>query len=167
MKPKHTKILPKIIMVYLVGLILVTVYASMYQLIFRQYIRITGGILAIAGLMYLGLQAVNRLPEGRRKTRTLLSIGVVLLAGAALALGILTETDRETVTIREGQKKIRRESSFIMFYEVTYYDYGNLLWYRAYPCIRESYDDGDPGQWVYTDYYDEDGKLIERVNKEE
>ena len=69
MKPKHTKILPKIIMVYLVGLILVTVYASMYQLIFRQYIRITGGILAIAGLMYLGLQAVNRLPEGRRKTQ--------------------------------------------------------------------------------------------------
>ncbi|MBQ1320885.1 MAG: hypothetical protein IIY53_04470, partial [Solobacterium sp.] len=86
-------------MVYLIGLILLSVYAGMHQLIFRQYIRIVSGILAIAGLTYLGLQAVSRLPEGRRKTLTLLSIGVVLLAGAALALGILTETDRETVTI--------------------------------------------------------------------
>ena len=159
--------MPKIIMVYLVGLILVTVYASMYQLIFQQYIRITGGILAIAGLTYLGFQAVNRLPAGRKKTRGLLSAGIVLLAGAVLALGVLAEADRESVTVLDGQKKIRRESSFIMFYEVTYYDFGNLLWYRAYPCIRESYDDGDPEQWVYTDYYDEDGKLIERVYKVE
>ena len=159
--------MPKIIMVYLIGLILLSVYAGMHQLIFRQYIRIISGILAIAGLTYLGFQAVNSLPAGRKKTRGLLSAGIVLLAGAVLALGVLTEADRESVTVLDGQKKIRRESSFIMFYEVTYYDYGNLLWYRAYPCIRESYDDGDPGQWVYTDYYDEDGKLIERVNKEE
>ena len=159
--------MPKIIMVYLVGLILVTVYASMYQLIFQQYIRITGGILAIAGLTYLGFQAVNRLPAGRKKTRGLLSAGIVLLAGAVLALGVLAEADRESVTVLDGQKKIRRESSFIMFYEVTYYDFGNLLWYRAYPCIRESYDDGDPGQWIYTGYYDEEGNLIDRIYKEE
>ena len=31
-----------------------------------------------------------------------------------------------------------------MSYEVAYYDYGNAFWYHAFPCVRESYDDGNP-----------------------
>jgi hypothetical protein len=50
-----------------------------------------------------------------------------------------------------------------MYYEVNYYDYANAIWYKAFPRIEENYDDGDPDQWIYTDYYDENGELIERV----
>ena len=69
----------------------------------------------------------------------------------------------ETAVDTEEGRKIRIVRQGFMMYEVEYHEYGNILWYGKYPYIRESYDDGDPNQYVYTDYYDENGDLIDRV----
>ena len=44
----------------------------------------------------------------------------------------------------------------------TYYDRFDAFSYKTYPCIKEVYDDGDIGQLVYIDHYDETGELTLR-----
>ena len=71
------------------------------------------------------------------------------------------------MTQRDGEKKIEVERGWIMFLERSYYDYDNIFWYRINPHCTESYDDGSPDQLIYTDFYNEDGVLTERVYSEE
>ena len=84
-----------------------------------------------------------------------------------MLLQFFVSSDRESVVTADGEKKIKVENTFIMLYEVSYYEYGGPLWYRQYPCVRETYDDGDPDQLAYTEYYDENGTLTERVFPDE
>ena len=75
--------------------------------------------------------------------------------------------DRERVTEKNGEKKIEVERSWILFLERSYYDYKNAFWYEKNPHFTESYDDGDPDQFLYTDYYNENGDFTERVYLDE
>ena len=159
------KTLPKLAAACLIVILVLSAYAASQHLIFRQPVRIASRILVIICLAYPAFRAVSRIPQEKKPIRSLLFTGIVLLAGVMLAAGLLSG-ERESVEVIAGTRKIRCVNSSFMLYEVTYYDDGGPLWYRAYPCVRESYDDGDPEQWVYTDYYDEEGNLIERKFKE-
>lgn len=170
MKKNRSNILIKAILIYLCFLLLVFGFGKLNHLIFRQTFRQISGLLALAGLTYLMFRAKNRIPAKKKAARLVVSVVSVLIVIAVcfvLAAHAFFETDRESTVIRNGQKKIKVESSFILYYEVAYYDYGTRFWYKAYPCIRESYDDGDPDQWIYTDYYDETGALVARVFADE
>ena len=132
---------------------------------FRQHFRWTVEILMGADLICLIFLARKRI-EQKKKARIVTGVLAGLLTGivcCAVGMGIFLDTDRESAVTAGGRKKLKVESSFLMSYEVAYYDYGNAFWYRAFPCVRESYDDGNPDDLVYTDYYDEDGALAERV----
>lgn len=71
------------------------------------------------------------------------------------------------MTERDGEKKVSVERSWIMFLERSYYGYKNIFWYEKNPHCTETYDDGDPNQLVYTDFYDENGNFTERVFTDE
>ena len=71
--------------------------------------------------------------------------------------------EQEYVEFINEKRMIKTESSSFLFYQISYHDYVNPFWYFEFPCIVESYDDGDPDQYVYTDHYDENGVLIERI----
>ena len=140
--------------------------AYLSNTVFRQYIRYMN-----AGVLILGLIAVLIIwhrdisPDDRRKriAARVLLILVIFLGVIGVLLQVLLGTDMETAVDTEEGRKIRIVRQGFMMYEVEYHEYGNILWYGKYPYIRESYDDGDPNQYVYTDYYDENGDLIGRV----
>ena len=157
----------KVYIIYICIMLLVSGYARLNGIIFRQYLRYVNEVIVIIGLVYLLIRLKRLIPKEKKFIRLAVSLLAVIIAVVAVMGICVFETDRETVVTVEGEKKIRVESSFFMYYEVTYYDYGNIFSYRAYPSIEENYDDGDPGQWIYTDYYDENGTLVERVFKEE
>ena len=167
MRKNCSSLLVKIFLSYLCILLLLSGYAMLNHLVFRQYFRTASGIIVFAGLIYLMILGRNRIPADKK----LLRLGASALIGIIVCLTVLGYlffgTDKESVVMIDGQKKIKVESSFIMYYEVSFYDYRNILWYKAYPRIVENYDDGDPGQWIYTDYYDENGVFVERRFKEE
>ncbi len=151
----------RIYFVYICLLLLLIVYATVNQLIFRKYFRLINEVIIFIGVTYILIRRAERSSEEGRQYFG--SILIILIACMAFGVRILSDTDKESVVLSEGERKIRAERSFFMYFEVDYYKYRNAICYKAYPCIEESYDDGDPDQWIYTDYYDEKGTLIERV----
>ena len=104
--------------------------------------------------------------HGRKKGK-LITAAVILLMLMGLSLQVFMGIDRETVTEKEGEKKIEVERSWLMFLERSYFDYENAFWYEKNPHFTENYDDGDPDQFLYTDYYNENGDFTERVYPDE
>ncbi len=151
----------KIFFIYICVLLLLIVYATFRQFIFRKYFRVINEVIIYVGIACILIRRAKRFSEKGKAYFS--SILIIVIACMAFGARLLFDTDKESVVFLKEEKKIRVESSFIMYYEVNYYDYANAIWYKAFPRIEENYDDGDPDQWIYTDYYDENGELIERV----
>lgn len=99
-----------------------------------------------------------------KKSSLVINILFVILTCVMLLL-LLVETacaDKESVVTRDGITKLKVERSFFNSLEITYYERFDAFSYKIYPCIREVYDDGDIGQLVYIDHYDETGELTLR-----
>ena len=150
----------RMVLAYFCLVFLIYLISVWKHLIFRKYLRILNGVLMIAGLGYFLFRGRERFKEKKKRILITALIGIFLCF--LLLCLFLRETDKETAVTVDGEKKIRRESSFIMYYQETYYDYQNPFWYHQYPCIEVHYDDGDPDQWIYTDHYDETGTLVRR-----
>ena len=163
MKKKRFRILPAVFLFCIVFPLLLRGCARMNCLILRQYVRIAGEIMMAAGLTYFAFRLIQKIPREKKTARALLAVLAVTVLWLGAAVRFFFETDRESVVVTDGEKKIRVESAFFLFYGESYYEYGGPVWYRAYPRVQVSYDDGDPDQWIYTDYYDENGTLTERV----
>ncbi len=153
----------KMILIALACALLMRAYAGMNGLIFHQYVRVFYDVLLFCGVLCLLYGIRGRIPDSKKGFRFLCSFLMVLWVLLTLFLLFLSQGERESVVIRDGKRMVKKESSFILFYEVSYHDDGNMLWYPAYPCVVENYDDGDSGQYIYSDYYDETGKIIRRV----
>lgn len=160
-KPKA--VFAKLIIGYLIAMLLISFVAGRCGIVIRQYLRVAGKVAAVIGAAFLANTARDLIPSEKRFFRAAVSVIIVIAVIAVLLMMFLLESDRESVVVMDGRKKVRVESSFLMFLEVSYHDYGNALWYRRYPCVIESYDDGDPDQLAYTDIYDENGTLTERI----
>ncbi len=153
-------------LIYIGLLLLAAIAAGAQHRAFRQPVLRAAEIIAVVWSFVVLFSAQKRIPEGKKKWRSAAKLLLVLLAVLTTLLIFLqffVFSDRESVVTADGEKKIKVENTFIMLYEVSYYDYGGPFWYRRYPCVRETYDDGDPDQLAYTEYYDEDGTLTERV----
>ena len=99
-----------------------------------------------------------------KKSSLVLNILFVILTCVMLLL-LLVETacaDKESVVTGDGITKLKVERSFFNSLEITYYEHFDAFSYKTYPCISEVYDDGDIGQLVYIDHYDETGGLTLR-----
>ena len=142
-------------------------FASAKHLIFRQYLRTAGKLVVDAALTYALIQLKNRIPKEKRAARVSAAVLIGIAFCLTLTAQFLFETDRESVAVIDGQLKIKVERSFFLLYDVTYYEYENAFWYKAFPRAEENYDDGDPDDWIYTDYYDETGAFAGRVWVEE
>jgi len=166
--PKKGNRLPIWIPLAVCGFILIlSGSAQLFHLIFRKYIRILLKLTFTAGFLVFLIQMIQKIPENRRGLRVLSCLFTAVLAVFSAGMLGLSETDSESVVMLEGEKKIRTTSSFILYYEESYYDYGNAFFYRAFPCIRKSFDDGAKDQWIYTDFYDETGVFKDRIYAED
>ena len=133
---------------------------------FRQYLRTANEVISIAGLIAVLLIWKREIPKEQKTRRTkakTITVVVFLLVLIGLFLQVFMGIDKETVIQKDGEKKIEVERSWIMFLERSYYDYENMFWYEKNPHYTESYDDGRADQLIYTDYYNEDGVLTERL----
>ncbi|MBR2801572.1 MAG: hypothetical protein IKE21_03105 [Erysipelotrichaceae bacterium] len=154
----------RIYLVFLLGCLLAALAGHAAGIVFRQYLRIMAVLLVGGGLFFVSLVKIRELPaqqKGKRAAATVLLCIFCLLLGFGLFITLGSEKER-TVE-RDGRKMIETESGFLLFLERSYYDYGNLFWYRKDPHYTISYDDGDPSQPVYTDYFNENGELSERI----
>ena len=153
-------------LIFLGMLLLAAVAAGAWHLVFRQPVLRTAEITTVIWSFVVLFQAQKRIPAEKKNWRRASKAVLVLLAvlsSVLMLLQLFVFSDKESVVTADGEKKIKVENAFIMLYEVSYYEYGGPLWYRQYPCVRETYDDGNPDQLAYTEYYDEDGTLTERV----
>ncbi len=138
--------------------------------VFRQYLRIANQAILIVGFIAVLLIWSKEIPKERkiqRMTVRIIAVIVILLVIFGLFLQMFMGIDKETVVIKDGEKKIEVERSWIMFLERSYYDYKNIFWYTKDPHYIESYDDGSPHQPMYRDFYDENGDLANRIYLEE
>ena len=157
-------------LIYIGLLLLAAIAAGAQHRVFRQPVLRAAEIITAVWSFLVLFFAQDRILEGKKKWRSAAKLLLVLLAVLTTVLIFLqffVFSDRESVVTADGEKKIKVENTFIMLYEVSYYDYGGPFWYRRYPCVRETYDDGNPDQLAYTEYYDENGTLTERVFPDE
>ena len=140
--------------------IILSLYAKFSGLSFRSLPSLIGRyVLATITLFVLFL-----FKRKMKKSSLVINILFVILTCVMLLL-LLVETacaDKESVVTRDGITKLRVERSFFNSLEITYYERFDAFSYKTYPCIREVYDDGDIGQLVYIDHYDETGELTLR-----
>ena len=134
--------------------------------VFRQPIRIVNQAILCIGLLTVLLIWIKEIPKERKRKR---NAAIIVTAAVCLLLviGVLFQAflgiDRETIIEKDGVQKIEVEHSWILLLERSYYDAQNVPWYRKNPHFTEHFDDGDPGQYLYTDYYDESGAFTERI----
>ncbi len=140
--------------------IILSSYAKFSGLSFRSLPSLIGRyVLATITLFVLFL-----FKRKMKKSSLVINILFVILTCVMLLL-LLVETacaDKESVVTRDGITKLKVERSFFNSLEITYYERFDAFSYKTYPCIREVYDDGDIGQLVYIDHYDETGELTLR-----
>ena len=157
-------------LIYVLAAGLAAAGARVGGVVFRQYLRIANELILTGGLIAVLLIRCGEIPAERKRRRTaarIITAAVILFVLLAVFLQVFMGIDKESVTQRDGGTKIEVERGWIMFLERSYYDYKNILWYAREPHCTESYDDGSPSQFLYTDYYDEDGVFTERVYPDE
>lgn len=170
MKYSLTRKTVRILLIYALIICLAAVGAHTGGIVFRQYLRIANKVILTAGLIAVLLIWNTEIPRERKRTRVtarIVTAAVFFLVLIGLLLQVFMGIDRESVVQKDGEKKIEVERSWIMFLERSYYDYKNILWYERDPHYTENYDDGDPGQFLYTDFYNEDGVFTDRVYSDE
>ena len=140
--------------------IILSLYAKFSGLSFRSLPSLIGRyVLATITLFVLFL-----FKRKMKRSSLVMNILFVILTCVMLLL-LLVETacaDKGSVVTIDGITKLRVERSFFNSLEITYYERFDAFSYKTYPCIREVYDDGDIGQLVYIDHYDETGELTLR-----
>lgn len=170
MKNSLTRKAVRILLIYVLIAGLAAAGAHAGGVVFRQYLRIANETILAAGLVAVLLIWIREIPRERTRMRTAAKI-IAAAAIFLLLIGLLLQgfmgIDRETVVRKDGEKKIEVERSWIMFLERSYYDYQNVFWYKKNPHYTETYDDGDPDQYIYTDFYNEDGVFTGRVYSDE
>ena len=170
MKNSLTRKAIRVFLVYVLTACLAAAGAYVAGVVFRQYLRIMNQLIITVGLITVLLLWSREISEDQkhgRKKGKLITAAVILLMLMGLSLQVFMGIDRETVTEKEGEKKIEVERSWLMFLERSYFDYENAFWYEKNPHFTENYDDGDPDQFLYTDYYNENGDFTERVYPDE
>ena len=140
--------------------IILSLYAKFSGLSFRSLPSLIGRyVLATITLFVLFL-----FKRKMKKSSLVINILFVILTCVMLFF-LSVETacaDKESVVTRDGITKLKVERSFFNSLEITYYERFDAFSYKTYPCIREVYDDGDIGQLVYIDHYNETGELTLR-----
>ena len=140
--------------------IILSLYAKFSGLSFRSLPSLIGRyVLATITLFVLFL-----FKRKMKKSSLVINILFVILTCVMLFF-LSVETacaDKESVVTGDGITKLKVERSFFNSLEITYYERFDAFSYKTYPCIREVYDDGDIGQLVYIDHYDETGELTLR-----
>lgn len=140
--------------------IILSLYAKFSGLSFRCLPSMIGRYVLVAGTLFVLFLFKRKM----KKSSLVINILFVILTFVMLLL-LLVETacaDKESVVTRDGITKLKVERSFFNSLEITYYERFDAFSYKTYPCIREVYDDGDIGQLVYIDHYDETGELTLR-----
>ena len=138
-------------------------------IVFRQYLRIGNKLILTVGLLAILLIWNREIPAERKKTRITaksITVAAVVLVLLGSFLQVFIGIDQESVILKDGEKKIEVECSWILLLERSYYNYENIFWYAKEPHFTEHYDDGSPDQYIYTDYYNEDGVYTGRIFKD-
>jgi len=170
MKNRLTRKAIRAFLIYVLIVCLAAAAAYAAGAVFRQYLRIANQLIITAGLIAVLLlwnREIRKEQKHRRKIAKIITVAVILLILMGLSLQMFMGIDRETVVQKDGEKKIEVERSWILFLERSYYDYKNAFWYEKNPHFTETFDDGSPDQFLYTDYYDEHGVFTDRVFPDE
>ena len=170
MKNPHMRKLTLIYLVFALLTGLVAIGTTAAGIVFRQYVRIIWEVILFTGLIAILLIHTREIPHEQSKKRLLaaiLTVIIILFILIAVMLQVLFGIDQESVIEIDGKTQILVERSWFIILERSYYDYINPFWYRKNPHYTESFDDGDPNQLVYIDYYNEDGVLTERIFTED
>ena len=151
-------------LIYFILLILTSIYTHITHIIFRRSLKILNFIIILAGVLFLLFSVSNRISSKQKPLKIFIRILMIVILTVSSFFGFLHFAgEQEYVEFINKKKMIKTESSSFLFYQISYHDYENPFWYFEFPCVVESYDDGDPDQYVYTDHYDENGVLIERI----
>ena len=140
--------------------IILSLYAKFSGLSFRSLPSLIGRYVLVTGTLFVLFVFKRKM----KKSSFVINILFVILTCVMLLL-LYVETacaDKESVVTRDGITKLKVERSFFKSLEIAYYERFDAFSYKTYPCIREVYDDGDIGQLVYIDHYDETGELTLR-----
>lgn len=140
--------------------IILSSYAKFSGLSFRCLPSMIGRYVLVAITLFVLFLFKRKM----KRSSLVMNILFVILTCVMLLL-LLVETacaDKGSVVTIDGITKLRVERSFFNSLEITYYERFDAFSYKTYPCIREVYDDGDIGQLVYIDHYDETGELTLR-----
>ena len=140
--------------------IILSSYAKFSGLSFRSLPSLIGRYVLVTITLFVLILFKKKM----KRSSLVMNILFVILTCVMLLL-LLVETacaDKESVVTRDGITKLKVERSFFNSLEITYYERFDAFSYKIYPCIREVYDDGDIGQLVYIDHYDETGELTLR-----
>ena len=166
MKKSLTRRAVRVFLVYLLIACLAAAGAHAAGIVFRQYLRAANELIITAGLITVLLIWNREIPKEQKHKRIrgkIITLAAILLILIGLLLQVFMGIEKETVILKDGEKKVAVERSWFMFLERSYYDYHNIFWYPKNPHCTETYDDGDPDQLAYTDYYNSDGVFAERI----
>ncbi len=158
-----------IFLVYVLAVFLAAAGAYAKGIVFRQYLKAAAQAILAAGLVAVLFIRMKEIPPDMKRKHAAAKISVIaviIIILLAFALQIFMGIDKESVIQKDGEKQIEVERSWIMFLERSYYGYKNVFWYEKNPHYTENYDDGDPDQFIYTDFYDENGNFTKRIYTE-
>ena len=165
-KTKDTfSIFSKIYIGYIVFLVLASLYAKLNGLIYRRYLVFIFRCLILISTLVLLYLFKKKIPQEKQKMRfmtSVLMIVITFLSAFFLSVDAMSE-DKEYVFTEDEITSLKVEKHFFASLEISCHDRFNAICYKEYPCVKEVYDDGDIGQLVYIDHYDENGELMKRV----
>lgn len=164
MKRKINKIVKYILFdtfLYAIIVCFIALILNVFGYVFLKWFYNLSIILVVIGIIAGTIQLINE-ATSRKKLKVLLNIFLVIIEIIIIipivCIYFLFQ-DYEEIAYKDGNKMVKETHSFLFSNWINYYNYENIFVRKKQERIYEAHDDYI-GEYLYTYYYNENGKLI-------
>ena len=154
--------------IFILIMLSISFIIGLFNYQFLNWVKISAMVIIFIGITTGTIQLLVRILKKNRAMCIILCIIVVLIECIVIGVTdiflILCYYNSEEIVIKNGTKMVKETHSVLFSNGITYYDYKNIFIRSKTKRIYEAHDDYI-GEYLYTDYYDENGKFIEEVDE--